>query len=172
MYQTVAGLTSEVFEQLAERHRRSIYRRMLRVCGNRDDAEDAVAEALLSAFRVAETLRDEEGFRSWVVTTGTRSHLRRRRKEAVTLTVPLDEVAEVTSPPRHDIDLLLAQWRRLVESLPPSMRDVYVLVAIEELSIEEAAIRLGMTITSVQSRYFRAKALVKRFAELAMVTII
>jgi|GEM_PF-5014433 len=54
------------FESLANQHKDSIYRQMLRVCGNHEDAEDVLIEALLKAYSSLHQLRDSESFRAWL----------------------------------------------------------------------------------------------------------
>ena len=54
------------FERLMKLHKDAVYRQLVRTCGNRDDAEDALVEALTSAHRSLETLRDEKAFRGWL----------------------------------------------------------------------------------------------------------
>jgi RNA polymerase sigma-70 factor (ECF subfamily) len=54
------------FETLANQHKDAVYRQMVRVCGNREDAEDVLIEALLKAYRNLDRLRDAVAFRSWL----------------------------------------------------------------------------------------------------------
>jgi RNA polymerase sigma-70 factor, ECF subfamily len=71
------------FDRLAQRHRDAVYRQMVRVCGNRDDAEDVLVEALVSAYRHMESLRDEGAFRGWLATIGRRVCGKVRAREAL-----------------------------------------------------------------------------------------
>ena len=54
------------FEALANEHKDAVYRQMIRVCGNREDAEDVLIEALLKAYRHLDQLRDSVAFRAWL----------------------------------------------------------------------------------------------------------
>jgi RNA polymerase sigma-70 factor (ECF subfamily) len=54
------------FEKLANQHKDAVYRQMVRVCGNREDAENVLIEALLKAYRNLDLLRDAVAFRSWL----------------------------------------------------------------------------------------------------------
>ena len=54
------------FERLANQHKDKVYRQMVRVCGNHEDAEDVLIEALLKAYRHMEQLHDVESFRPWL----------------------------------------------------------------------------------------------------------
>lgn len=62
---------------------------MVRVCGNRDDAEDVLVEALLSAHRALGQLRDEAGFRAWLIRIGGRVCGKLKRREALALALAL-----------------------------------------------------------------------------------
>ena len=54
------------FEALTQQHKDAVYRQMIRVCGNREDAEDVQVEALLKAYRHLDELRDSAAFRGWL----------------------------------------------------------------------------------------------------------
>ena len=52
------------FEHLARRHKDAVYRQLMRACGNREDAEDVLIEALLKAYRNLDQLQDARAFRA------------------------------------------------------------------------------------------------------------
>lgn len=54
------------FEKLANEHKDTVYRQMMRACGNREDAEDVLVEALLRASRHLDQLRESVAFRAWL----------------------------------------------------------------------------------------------------------
>ena len=56
----------KAFEKLANEHKDAVYRNMIRVCGNREDAEDVLIEALLKAYRHLDQLRDDRAFQPWL----------------------------------------------------------------------------------------------------------
>ena len=60
------------FDELAEAHKDAVYRQMIRACGNREDAEDVLVEALLKAYRSLDQLRDQGAFRAWLARIGRR----------------------------------------------------------------------------------------------------
>jgi DNA-directed RNA polymerase specialized sigma24 family protein len=60
------------FDALTRQHKDSVYRQLLRVCGNHEDAEDVLVEALLKAYRHLNQLRDSEAFRAWLAQIGRR----------------------------------------------------------------------------------------------------
>ena len=69
------------FDQLVAEHKDAIYRQMVRVCGDRDDADDALVEALGRAYRSLDQLREPEAFRGWLTQIGRRVCLRMRRRD-------------------------------------------------------------------------------------------
>jgi len=70
------------FEALTRPHKDAVYRQMLRVCDNREDAEDVLVEALLKAYRHLDQLRDSAAFRSWlgISRAAMKSRLHRARE--------------------------------------------------------------------------------------------
>lgn len=152
------------FERLANRHKDAVYRQMVRVCGNREDAEDALAEALLGAYRASETLRSEEAFRVWLATIGRRVCLRIRKTEQL---APILALSEVDMPSTDDTDATVGmnQMKGCIEdavmSLPEIYRDTYILREIEGLPAEEVGKSLDISVTAVKSRLHRARKLVR-----------
>ena len=71
------------FDQLMARHKDAVYRQMVRMCGNPDDAEDVLSESLLSAYRAMHQLSDEAAFQSWLAIIARRTCGRLKRREAL-----------------------------------------------------------------------------------------
>lgn len=74
------------FDALTREHKDSVYRQMLRVCGNREDAEDAedvLVEALLKAYRHLNQLRDSAAFRAWLAQIARRVCWQLKEREAL-----------------------------------------------------------------------------------------
>lgn len=157
-------------EHLINHHKDAVYRQMVRVCGNRDDAEDALANAILSALRASDQLRDPATFRAWLAKIGTRSCARMRVRHRL---VQASSLAELES---HGIELkdgepspeLLAETTALKEcvseaihSLPDLYRDVYVRREILGESAEEVAMSLGITVPALKSRLHRAREVMR-----------
>jgi RNA polymerase sigma-70 factor (ECF subfamily) len=164
------------FEELANEHKDAVYRQMLRVCGNHADAEDVLMEALLKAYRSLEQLRESGAFRAWLAQIARRLCWQLREREAIApllqLSVMEDEGAELeqrgealdVEVARREIKALL--WQAIGE-LPQEAREVYLLRDVEDLSGEEVAKQLGITLASMKSRLHRARqALRQRLDEL------
>ena len=71
------------FEKLANQHKDVVYRQMVRVCGNREDAEDVLTEALQKAYRNLDKLRDSVAFRSWLGRIAQRVCWQLKQREAL-----------------------------------------------------------------------------------------
>jgi RNA polymerase sigma-70 factor (ECF subfamily) len=158
------------FDRLLARHKDAVYRQMVRVCGNRDDAEDALVEAMLSAYRAMGQLEDPAAFGGWLATIARRVCLRMRRREELAPILNLDASPTLTQTladpgplPLEALEMgeLKACVQQAVGRLPELYRDVYVMREVEERTANETAARLGLTIPALKSRLHRARAMVR-----------
>lgn len=157
---------NERYERLVLAHKDAVYRQMVRVCGNHDDAEDVLVEALLRAYQALDTLEDESAFRGWLAIIGRRVCSRLRKKEALAPLIALADAEGLPVPPedlanRSDMESLKARLKQAMDELPSEMRQVYEMRDIEQVSGEETAERLGITMPAMKSRLHRARALVR-----------
>lgn len=143
---------------------------MLRVChGRREDAEDALAEAVLNALKALDTLKSEECFCAWLKTIATRVCLRLSHRTELASAVRLSCIDDSVltdfnrrSPEQQAEDeYLRAQIHQAMERLPDSYREVYVLVELGGERLEEAAIRQGITYEAAKSRLRRARSMMR-----------
>jgi RNA polymerase sigma-70 factor (ECF subfamily) len=161
---------------LARRHKDAVYRQMLRVCGNREDAEDVLIEALLKAYRSLDALKAHEAFRTWLGRIASRVCWQLRQRQAL---LPLLQISALEdggievadSSPSAETQAAAAQIKQMLHaalnSLPASYRAVYELRAIEELTGEETARRLGLSIAAMKSRWHRARSLLRARLDVA-----
>jgi len=165
------------FEKLANEHKDAVYRQMLRVCGNREDAEDVLIEALLKAYQHMHQLNDPAAFRAWLAQIARRVCWQLKGREALAPLLQLsmleeEGVAMKDPKPPVDSELALRQMKELLENvvnqLPPSAREVFVLRDMEELSGEEVARRLGISLASMKSRLHRARKLLRERVDAAL----
>jgi RNA polymerase sigma-70 factor (ECF subfamily) len=159
------------FEVLANRHKDAVYRQMLRVCGNREDAEDVLIDALLRAWRHLDRLEDAEAFRGWLARIAQRVCWRLKGREKLHPLLRLSSLPQAGAeiPARKDpidsnldsrrMELLLHQ---AIDRLPDSCRSVYRLRDLEEVPGEETARRLGISLASMKSRLHRARRMVRK----------
>lgn len=153
-------------EDLILEHKDAVYRQMVRVCGDYDDAEDALAEAMLRAYQASESLRDEESFRAWLATIGRRVCGRMRRHASLAPVIALAGMDLAADPaPTPDEEAAMSETksciRSAIESLGHEYREVYVLREMEGISGEEVAERLGISLAAMKSRLHRARAMVR-----------
>jgi len=136
----------------------------------RDDAEaeDAVQEAYLQAFRALGTFRGESKLSTWLVRITANEALmrwRRNAKAAPRTEAELDDLASDEAGPEGTAQG--GEMRQLLEAhigaLPEGYRKVFMMRAIEELSVEETAAALAIPEATVRTRYFRARNLLRTF---------
>jgi RNA polymerase sigma-70 factor, ECF subfamily len=158
------------FDTLAARHKDAVYRQMVRMCGNHEDAEDVLVESLLKAYRAMDQLGDEAAFRGWLAIIARRTCGRLKRQAAITPLLRLTDLSEkgmepVYADPTPDAQALAADTKRCIQSaiaaLPPLYRDVYEMADVEERPLKEIGDRLNLTLPAVKSRLHRARALVR-----------
>src|SRR3974390_2724046 len=124
------------FEALANEHKDAVYRQLIRACGNREDAEDVLIEALLRAYRSLDQLRESAAFRAWLVQIGRRVCWQLKEREALLPLIQLsameDEGLELPAErPSAEVHAARSQMKallqRAIESLPEAERRVYEL---------------------------------------------
>lgn len=159
------------FERLARQNKDAIYRQMVRMCGNADDAEDVLAESLLKAWRSLGSLHDEAAFRGWLAIIARRTCGRLKARESL---LPLLRLADLSETGKEPADPGASPETRLLEEetkacllqaladLPPIYRAVYELRDLENLPASAVADRLEISVAAVKSRLHRARALVRR----------
>jgi len=172
----IAGGDRAAFELLMRRHNRRLYRLARATLRDGAEAEDALQEAYLSAFRSMSQFRGDAALSTWLsrlVLNECLGRIRRRdRRENVVPMVSANYettqscVDESESP---DASMARAQVRNLLErrvdELPDSFRAVFVMRSVEDLSVAETAVMLGITEETVRSRHFRAKSLLRAALE-------
>lgn len=160
------------FEALTREHKDAVYRQMVRVCGNHEDAEDVLVEALLRAWQHLDQLDNSLAFRAWLAQIARRVCFRVRRREAL---MPLVELVELEAPgewanPEHLS--ATAELKDLVQtalaSVPPAYREVYELRDLEGLSGEEVAEKLGISVRAMKSRLHRGRNLLRERLDAAL----
>ncbi len=161
------------FELIMRRHNRLLFRTARSVLRSDAEAEEALQEAYLRAWRALGTFRAEARLSTWLARIVINEALGRLRRRSVSQT-PLETATDGDSTPAHeriedpDPDhqpepvAMRAQTRRLIEAridrLPEAFRSVFMLRAVEELSVEETAAALQIPEATVRTRYFRARS--------------
>jgi RNA polymerase sigma-70 factor (ECF subfamily) len=153
-------------ETLMRLYNRTLLRAARSILRNSAEAEDAVQETFLRAYRALGTFRGESKLSTWLVRIAVNEALMRRRgakPEALT-DRETDELVSGEAGPestalRRDLGKRLIEQ---VERLPEEFQAVFRLRALEELTVEETAAALGIPQATVRTRYFRARALLRK----------
>jgi RNA polymerase sigma-70 factor, ECF subfamily len=159
------------FAELVNRYERKIYRLAKNITRNDEDAEDVLQDAFLKAYTHLDSFKGDSKFYTWIVRIAVNEALMRLRKRKTDRSVPLDEPVELGEETvqreiavwedNPEQQYSQEEWRRIlddaVDTLKPDFRTVFVLRDIEELSTEETAEALGISVPAVKSRLLRAR---------------
>lgn len=168
-------------QYLMRRHNQTLYRTARSIVKDDAEAEDAVQEAYLLAYRAMDQFRGDAKLSTWLIRIAVNVSIRRARKlsrsaEVIDLVADPDDRRETGeelleaemdehAPEQPERAALRAETRRLIEDkvnrLPDSFRTVFVMRAVEEMSVAETAICLDIPEATVRTRYFRAKGLLR-----------
>jgi RNA polymerase sigma-70 factor (ECF subfamily) len=151
----VAG-DGDAFGELVRRHRDRLWAVALRTLGDREEAADAVQDALISAYRSAERFRGDSAVTTWLHRIVVNSCLDRARRRQARPTVPLPET-DVTPAPAPDRDTAM-DVRQALQQLPAEQRAALVLVDVQGYAVAEAAVILGVAEGTIKSRCARGRA--------------
>lgn len=157
------------FEQLIEEYADRVFNVALRITGNRADAEDAMQEAFVSAFKAWPSFRGEANPKTWLYRIAVNSALMRvRSRQEVTYLDAVSEAEEVQDwsaglgelAERGEIqEQIMAGIRRL----EPDQRAALVLRDVDGLSTAEAAAALEISEQALKSRLHRARILLREY---------
>ena len=159
------------FSELVNRYDRKIYRLARHITQHEEDAEDVLQETFLKAFANLGQFQGHSKLYTWLVRIAVNESLMKLRQRKADKLVSLDEPlnTEEDSVPRQiaawdenpeqrygraEINAILTQ---VIESLAPAFRTVFWLRDVEELSTEETAAALNLSIPAVKSRLLRAR---------------
>jgi len=159
------------FEQLVKRYGRRLIRISQTVTRNREDAEDAVQEALLKAFQNLAEFREDSQFSTWLIRITVNQSLMKLRKQRTHKEVSLDEDVQADGDvlpfdvpdraPNPEQLCWASELReilvRTVEELRPILRTVFVLRDVEGLSIAQTAQVLDLSQAAVKARLWRVR---------------
>jgi RNA polymerase sigma-70 factor, ECF subfamily len=162
---------ARAFSELVRRYEGKVFRLAQHVTQNREDAEDVLQETFLKAYEHLDQFRGESKFYTWIVRIAVNQALMKLRRRKTDKSVSLDqtidtgedtivrEIAAWDEDPeqrfsREELGTIL---NSAVESLEPLYRSVFVLRDIEDLSTEETAEALDLSVPAVKSRLLRAR---------------
>jgi RNA polymerase sigma-70 factor (ECF subfamily) len=154
-----------LFEQLVRDNRSRLHRFIVKHIGNSADAEDLMQQTFLEAVRSYSEFRGESSLSTWlygIAMNLTRNYLSRapHRKYEFENDEVLDDIQSMSATPfeaLHQQQALKRLESELAE-LPAEIRQVLLLVALDEVSYEDAAVMLSIPVGTVRSRVSRARA--------------
>jgi len=164
------------FEDLMRRYNRLLFRAARGIVGDDAEAQDAVQEAWLRAFTGLDAFRGESALATWLTRIAIHQaiDLVRRRGRVVDwgassdaaeesdMADPRDPAAVAASPEEAAARAeLKRELERAIDTLPPIYRSVFLLRAVEGLSVQECALALQVSTDVVKTRYLRARSLLR-----------
>jgi RNA polymerase sigma-70 factor (ECF subfamily) len=160
----------EAFAELVNRYESKILRLTRNITSNREDAEDAMQDAFLKAYTHLDGFHQDSRFYTWLVRIAANEalmRLRKRRPGQVSLDEPIEGDTDLMpreledwrpNPEREyaqtELQALMAD---VLDTLEPEFRIILILRDIEELSTQETADALGISVPNVKSRLLRAR---------------
>ncbi len=171
----VAAGDHTAFEALMRRYNRALFRTARAILRDDAEAEDALQEAYLQAYRTLGSYRGEARLSTWLARVVANEALMRLRKQARrSAIVPIqpgvmieeiNQIAEGSMDKGPENSARRAEMRKLLEqridALPGAYRAVFMLRAVEEYSVEETAAILQIAEATVRSRFFRARSVLR-----------
>lgn len=162
---------SSAFSELVSKYERRVFRLAKNITRNDEDAEDVLQDAFLKAYEHLDRFEGNSKFYTWLVRITVNEALMKLRKRKTDRTVSLDEPVELgdevmqreiavwdgTPEQRYAGEEMKKILEDALETLKPDFRTVFTLRDIEELSTEETAEALDISVAAVKSRLLRAR---------------
>jgi RNA polymerase sigma-70 factor (ECF subfamily) len=162
---------ARAFGELVQQYEGKIFRLAQHVTQNREDAEDVLQETFMKAYEHLDQFQGNSKFYTWIVRIAVNQALMKLRRRKTDKSVSLDEtidtgedtvVREIAAwgedpEQRFSREELGSILDSAIQGLEPPYRSVFVLRDIDELSTEETADVLGLSVPAVKSRLLRAR---------------
>ncbi len=162
--------SAAAFEELVNRYEAKIFRLTRNITGNHEDAEDAMQDAFLKAYAHLQDFHGDSRFYTWLVRIAANEalmRLRKRRPNQFSLDEPIEGEDDLMPreledwEPNPEQQYAQTEMQNIVsdviDGLEPEYRIVFLLRDFEELSTQETADALGISIPAVKSRLLRAR---------------
>jgi RNA polymerase sigma-70 factor (ECF subfamily) len=162
---------NHAFAELVKGYEAKIFRLALHITQNREDAEDVLQEAFLKAYEHLDQFQGSSKFYTWIVRIAVNQALMKLRRRKADKLVSLDEGIDTGE---DTVTREIAAWdedpeqrftreelgeilNTSIDGLAPAYRSVFVLRDVEDLSTEETAEALGISVPAAKSRLLRAR---------------
>jgi RNA polymerase sigma-70 factor (ECF subfamily) len=166
----------ELFHELIRPYEKSLYFAALSLLRNAEDAEDAVQEAVLKAYKALSKFRSESKLSTWLASIVLNEARGRLRHDRI---VAFQSIDEAPDPEEEFTPAVIADWREVpldtlerkeireliqdaIRSLPEMYREVFVMRDVQDLSIAETAAATGITEGLVKVRLLRARLMMQK----------
>lgn len=160
-------LTRAEYEKLIEEHMDALYRTAVRLTGDLHRAEDLVGETLLKGLRFLDRFERGTRFKAWIFTIQHNAFINQYRKDRRTPVIDDPTPAEIQPEKAHGSAATLdlsAESEQIdgrilaaIRDMPEHLCTVFLMVAVEELTYQEAADVLDIPAGTIMSRLFRAR---------------
>ncbi len=168
--------SAQAMERIVEIYAPSVFTFGLKMCGQKQDAEDIAQETFLNAFRYLDRFRGETKLKNWLFKIAARACMRKRRKKKCAPDKELSlesfiqdgreigmDIPDLADDPSDQ--LLRAELRghidEAIQELPPKYRIVFSLRDMQGFNTEETSEILGISIQSVKTRLHRARLFIR-----------
>jgi len=164
----------KAYAELLQRYRESVYFTMLRMCNNKDDADDLTIEAFGRAFKRLDQYTPTYAFSTWlfkIASNNAIDFLRNKKKNtALSLDTKMENdegqefskniKSQTLDPEEHIIKKQRVEMLRdVVERLKPHYKELVKMRYFDELSYEEIAVKMELPVGTVKAQLFRARDL-------------
>jgi len=164
----------KAYAELLNRYRDGIFFTMLKMCNNKDDADDLTIEAFGRAFKKLEQYSPDFAFSTWLFKIATNNAIDFIRKKKQTYAISLDQKTESSDYPDHSVNVKAntpdpeemyikkqktEEIRLLVDNLKPRYKSMVEMFYFQELTHEEISVQLNMPLGTIKAQLFRARDL-------------
>ncbi|HQQ94244.1 MAG TPA: sigma-70 family RNA polymerase sigma factor [Bacteroidia bacterium] len=164
----------KAYAELLQRYRESVYFMMLKMCSNKDDAEDLTIEAFGRAFKKLDQYSPDFAFSTWLFKIASNNAIDFIRRKKIKYALPLESKNEEGETMDYSMNIKAAGLdpeesfirkqkidtiRILVDNLKPKYKEMIELFYFQEMSHEEISKQLGLPIGTIKAQLFRARDL-------------
>ncbi len=162
----------KAYAELLQRYRESVFYMMMKMCNNKDDAEDLTIEAFGRAFKKLEQYSPDYAFSTWLFKIASNNAIDFLRKKKQKFSLSIDTKAENTEGADHSANIKsntldpeeqfirkqkIDNVRDLVNNLKPKYKEMIELFYFQEMSHEEISKKLDLPIGTIKAQLFRAR---------------
>jgi RNA polymerase sigma factor (sigma-70 family) len=164
----------KAYAELLQRYRESVFFMMMKMCNNKDDAEDLTIEAFGRAFKKLDQYSPDYAFSTWLFKIASNNAIDFIRRKKQKFSVSIDNKTDNSDSMEHSSNIKASEpdpeenfirkqkvesIRSLVDNLKPKYKEMIELFYFQELSHEEISKKLDLPIGTIKAQLFRARDL-------------